>query len=480
MKRVYFVILIVLLIIFTGCNDQNREEAKYIVINGDIESTSVQVNLNDISKEEVSIKEDAYTGVLLSKILEKVTLLAPEEKNYAMITSTDGISALIELDTAHMCYVVEEEGKLNIKAPNHPRVVGIKDVAEITVIVDEDVELPDSNVLKIVNEEESKSISFGNTKLFFFNKSGESRQDGNLAIKYVKKESFFVQDLAIDDLILYFENYDMLKVGQGGNDILIWDNGRLYYESRDKNKSPIKGIVSGVDMVIYDAFYMLKEKLDKNEKVMFILPDGLSYEQVEEYNEKLSILSDNYVKAASVNPAISNVALASIVTGQSPFNTGIIKREVKAPNAKDIFEYAKELGRSTSYIEGNSTLIVTSLKPILNVADENGYTDKSVFESAMDELKKNPDLIFIHFHGIDDANHKYSPLSKEAEEKVLEIERYIKELVANFDGHVIIVPDHGAVTLEEEGAKVGKHGLFRKEDMYVPFYYFGRGSLDEE
>lgn len=72
-------------------------------------------------------------------------------------------------------------------------------------------------------------------------------------------------------------------------------------------------------------------------------------------------------------------------------------------------------------------------------------------------------------------------MSEEAKQKIYEIEGYIKELVKNFYGHVIIVPDHGAVTIEDtDGTKRGKHSLFKYGDMYVPFYYFERGSLIEE
>lgn len=54
--------------------------------------------------------------------------------------------------------------------------------------------------------------------------------------------------------------------------------------------------MTGVDTVIFDAFDMMKILLDKNEMVMFILPDGLSYEQVEYYKDNLTILSGNYKK----------------------------------------------------------------------------------------------------------------------------------------------------------------------------------------
>lgn len=85
--------------------------------------------------------------------------------------------------------------------------------------------------------------------------------------------------------------------------------------------------------------------------------------------------------------------------------------------------------------------------------------------------------MFVHFHGIDDANHDYSPYSTESKEKILEVEQYISELIKDYDGNVIIISDHGSVTIEDNGTKTGKHGVFRVEDMFVPFFFFERGSF---
>ena len=53
---------------------------------------------------------------------------------------------------------------------------------------------------------------------------------------------------------------------------------------------------------------------------MFILPDGFSLQQAEHFKDYLTTLKmgDNTAIAASTNLSISPVALAAIVTGQSP------------------------------------------------------------------------------------------------------------------------------------------------------------------
>lgn len=309
---------------------------------------------------EFTEKENTLQGVLLSDILSKSTFLQEESKSLIMITAKDGTSAVIEAETSDMCYVVLEDGIFNIKAPAHPRVVGIKDVADITVIAEDTDLIPYDSGIKIV-ENSNEVLSYGNAKLLLFTKSGENRQNGNLSIKYVKKESVSAYDFIGGEGIIYLENFDIIKIDKANVGDLIWENGRVLYNNSG-NKSPIIGVVKGTDSVIYDSYYKMKELIDKNEKIMFFETDGFSYEQCEYFKEELFLFAQNSLKTASVNPAISNVALASIITGKTPYHTEITERMVKKPSCQDIFEYATEKGKTVKYIEEMLIFIVTSVK----------------------------------------------------------------------------------------------------------------------
>ena len=94
-EKSILILTVVLLVIFAGCTNKESEPGKYITVNGDIEGVSVEVNLSDISKEEIAIKDTLYKGVRLSKVLEKVSLLAPVDKSYVMITAIDGSALLM-------------------------------------------------------------------------------------------------------------------------------------------------------------------------------------------------------------------------------------------------------------------------------------------------------------------------------------------------------------------------------------------------
>ena len=78
--------------------------------------------------------------------------------------------------------------KIKHKAPEHPAVVGIKDVKEFTVIAQEDIDIG----IKIIENNSMESISYGNAKLWFFDFGGQSVKFGNTANKYLPKRGMWV------------------------------------------------------------------------------------------------------------------------------------------------------------------------------------------------------------------------------------------------------------------------------------------------
>lgn len=473
MKRklpLFLILILILLMSVTACNPHNNTVTQSICVNGDISEIDLNIALNQINESNFTYTDKDEntvnaTGYKLSDILSKVTFLDSDSR--LMITATDNTSALIDSATANLCYAVIINNEVHIKAPNHPPVVGIKDVKEITVIAKNDVK----QGVKTVYTDKTEVLSYGNAKLKFFSQvGGENKKFDISAFKFVPETNKIkISDFTGNEKnIVYLNNFDIIKATDSA--YISWENGMLKLNQNNISEN-IFGIVTDTDTLIYDAFFEMKKAIDNNEKVMFILPDGLSYQQVINFNDDLSLFKDNYKRAATVNPAISNVALATLVTGVSPAKTEIVKRGVATPAVPDIFEYALSKNKTAKYIEGDRNLIITSLPPVLTIPDENGLTDLGVFENAKKALGNNPDLLFVHFHGIDDINHLYSPESAKAKAKIIEIEGYVQNLISGFTGTVIIVPDHGHITtLDENNNKKGNHGIFETGDMYVPYY----------
>ena len=176
MKKLLTVfLLLVALTALWACKDKDGAEPSiYALINGDIEGGSLSVELNSLELKDFEYQSDGQTvkakGYALNEVLNQADIISGQ--NLLMITATDGVSAVIDESTAHLCYIMADGQKLNIKAPEHPAVVGIKDVKEFTVIAQEDIDIG----IKIIENNSMESISYGNAKLWFLSLRGTKRQ----------------------------------------------------------------------------------------------------------------------------------------------------------------------------------------------------------------------------------------------------------------------------------------------------------------
>ena len=472
-KTVRFILFCLLTALFaltlTACN--KNAEPIYLTIDGDIKGDIVRVDLAQQKQTEYLYDDDGEEkqgeGWELSAVFEGIEFLYPQNK--VMITATDGVSAVLQYPLTSAVYLYQnEDGKLCAKGIDYPKVVGIKDISEITVVTTEDA----TGGYKVLTPTETSYISRGNAKLKLFSLAATNLFKENAADKYTKAADPSVSCFTgRSKNIVYFEDFDIAKNTSGA--LLDWKDGKLVCDSGNGAKA-VFGFVTGTDTLIQDAYYEMKEAVDEDQKVMFILPDGFSWEQANVFNEELTTLklNENATVAASTHLSISPVALAAIVTGQPPITNGVFfqdgeSRAVLPLAVEDIFGYAENAGKSVAYIEGRGNLILTSVTPEYSLSDNEAYL------KAMQAVNAGKDLIFVHFHETDDTNHKYGPLSIQAKTKLLTIETYIADLIHAFEGKVVVVPDHGHNTLYDTlGNPYGDHGLFTALDMYVPFYVF--------
>ena len=207
------------------------------------------------------------------------------------------------------------------------------------------------------------------------------------------------------------------------------------------------------------------ECLEQGGRAMVIELDGLGFEMLERSGAGY-MQSLQPARALACFPPNSQVGLAAMLTGKPPEENGIAEKGARELACDDIFALAEKTGKTCAYIEGKNTVINTSLKPMLSLDD----TD--VFANALAALKEQPDLLFVHFHEIDDMSHEYGPYAKETQDKISEIDGYVRGLMEAFEGLVIITADHG----QHETPEGGNHGEFLPEDMVVPYRVLRVGS----
>ena len=108
-------------------------------------------------------------------------------------------------------------------------------------------------------------------------------------------------------------------------------------------------------------------------------------------------------------------------------------------------------------------MLNTSIEPVLSVNE--GDQDRNVFENTKKAISTKNQLIFTHFHSIDDDATTYGPYSPEAMAQIYEVDKMVQELTRDFRGTIIITADHG---LHPSGSG-GTHGRICNEDMVVPY-----------
>jgi len=208
--------------------------------------------------------------------------------------------------------------------------------------------------------------------------------------------------------------------------------------------------------LITDTFHDTMRFLEQGEQVLVIKLDGLGWNMLD-HAPFLQSLQPK--QALAVYPPVTPVALAAMLTGVTGDQNGIYARGQRELLAQDIFDATAQAGKTAVHISTRTTFINTSLAPVL------ARDDADAFMLAQQTLAEQPDLLFVHFKGIDDAAHAYGPHGEQTQQVIAEIDGFVRVLLEHFDGRVIITSDHGLHETDDGG----NHGLFLPTDMLVPY-----------
>jgi predicted AlkP superfamily pyrophosphatase or phosphodiesterase len=84
-----------------------------------------------------------------------------------------------------------------------------------------------------------------------------------------------------------------------------------------------------------------------------------------------------------------------------------------------------------------------------------------------------PGLLFVHFHGIDDAGHTYGPGASQEEAAIRGVDAAVGQLLDALpaDTLILIFADHGQHRVVEEGEEeLGNHGHLVERDIFIPIW----------
>jgi hypothetical protein len=485
MKKIQWIAIFVLAAIVVGqFLFSNNNYITKINIWGDVETPNEISDSSQFNKETVELSGEKYKGIKLKDIIDKAK--AYTENSTILITGADGLTSEIDFEASDQCFIVLSPKNgweaVNLKLPPSSNIKNITDIVVASKNEFNDFGIQffskDKNLINITNGMLYKKDITLKKKLEGTSIKGE---DKNYVTVYTPQRLIRICDAASIP-----EKQQVTVLLNNGRQI-ITDSSQyleikkntidLFLEDEKEKLTDVRGIyISNNSASITDAYYDALHYLNQNKKVVVFLLDGFGLKQYQYAKEKniLQFLGKHKINnALSVYKPVSNAGMASIISGETPDISGVGSRKERKTIIPTIFDYLSEKQKSAVILEGDVSILDTSIKPILQVdKNNNGSVDDETYQEALSVMKKDYDLVFIHFHGIDDRGHKYGPLSDECMSHISEIDKYVEEIVQQTNRVAIITADHGLHKLENNTIG-GEHGKVRYEDMLVPYIIWG-------
>jgi len=214
--------------------------------------------------------------------------------------------------------------------------------------------------------------------------------------------------------------------------------------------------------------------------VLILLLDGLGYQHYVRARQEglipnLAALGEPLL-GLTTYPPVTSVSMASLLTGAPPQVHGAWRRGIRQTEVETLFDAASAAGLYAVAVEGESlpfNLRNAEIR-LSGDRDENGSTDDNVLANALTTLDAGmPDLLVVHFHGIDNAEHTYGPGAPEELAAAHKVDSAVGQIVRALPENtlVLVLADHGQhlVAADEEG-RVGNHGSLIGSDMFIPIW----------
>jgi len=210
---------------------------------------------------------------------------------------------------------------------------------------------------------------------------------------------------------------------------------------------------------------------------VLILMDGVQYQKMNALIESgelpfLSSIQEHINQGLTVYPPVTVAASAALLTGAPPQVNGVYGHGYRSTELTMLFDLAVQEGKTVIAIEGSSLPFnlrnaETTISSDLN---SDGFSDDNVMTNSLEVIQtRMPDLLYIHFHEVDDMGHTYGPESEEYQAAAVRLDGYLFQIYEALpsDTFIIIFADHG-MHAEGEG---GNHGSLIASDLIIPIIF---------
>ena len=216
----------------------------------------------------------------------------------------------------------------------------------------------------------------------------------------------------------------------------------------------------------------------KAKHAVMILVDGLQYKKLQTLIEQGSLPFfqniDEINQGTTVYPSITTASTAALLTGAPAQVNGVYGYGYRTTEMQTLFDMAAEHNRSVTAVEGYSLAFnLRNAQVILSGdRDGDGHTDDNVLSNSLEVIKTAmPDLLFIHFHDVDDMGHGFGPDSLEYAAAVMRADGYLSQIFSDLptDTFIAIFADHGMQ--KDPNSTGGNHGQLTQSSMIIPIMF---------
>lgn len=216
----------------------------------------------------------------------------------------------------------------------------------------------------------------------------------------------------------------------------------------------------------------------KVDHAVMILVDGMQYQKLHKMIAEGALPFFQAVseihQGLTVYPSITTASTAAVLTGAPPWVNGVYGYGYRSTEVKTLFDYAVEHGLTVTAVEGYSLAFnLPNAEVILSGdRDGDGHTDDNVLGNSIDVIQSNmPDLLFIHFHDVDDMGHGFGPDSHEYESAIIRVDGYLNQIYESLPEKtfITIFADHGMQ--EDPNSTGGNHGQLTQSAMIIPIIF---------
>ncbi len=497
-KRTVGACMAIILVIAAGgyymfyTQSQNDKAVLPLHVMGDVQAPLRVDSLDDIDidSETLEVGDRVVHAVPLQEVVAEVKPTGFDPS--LLLVGHDGRAALMCSTDLSGSYIgVSEQYGWEAVNFNHPRSSNIKQLSEVVIVAERSHKYAGFGVIDTASAllETSAGDLYRQGYLHAFEEVGSSTQhhEGNeLQVTAFNRqtipdiEGLLGGQLDFDGAVVVGRRGEIEQFGRL-DEFRLGPNSVSYHADGEVLIEDVAGVVlDPPERRITDVYHDSLKLMQEGEQVLAILVDGLGYHQylyaIEHGHAPFLSTLPEAEKAMVAYPPITPVNMAASLTGETPDVSGMYRREHRSPQVPTIFGEAEERGYKSTIIIGPIQTIDFEIDPVMCVdRNADGSTDDEILEAALKRSQQDYDLLVVHFKDVDKAGHTHGDLAAETMQQIAETDGYLEQLLAAWDGHVIIFSDHGMHPTEEGG----DHGRLVPEDMFVPYWLLDGEDSDE-